>query len=262
MNTEDVVVSHSDEVVFESRNKAYGAYAIRRTYHENLSKGTFMSFLFVALLFAIAQAAMMFKQEIRQAIADPGMIITYPPKIIAEKVIQKTTTVAPPVKTDLPVKVVTKDVVVIPPTETTSAAVTTTGKTEGVGVGTPLTDVGTGISAIPTVIDNKPLDFAEVMPEYIGGAKAMARFFRKNLRYPHAEKATGTEGTVFVRFVVDENGHVTNIEVIRSASGGLDKEAARVIAMMPDWKPGLQHNSAVSVRMVVPIKFAFGNQVE
>jgi protein TonB len=96
------------------------------------------------------------------------------------------------------------------------------------------------------------------MPEFEGGAKAMYKFLRKHLRYPRADQQMGFEGTVFVRFIIDITGTVTGVEVIRGVGGSLDKEAMRVIALMPKWKPGSQHGAAVNIRMVLPIKFEIG----
>jgi protein TonB len=96
------------------------------------------------------------------------------------------------------------------------------------------------------------------MPQFEGGVQAMYRFLRRHLRYPRADQSIGLEGTVFVRFIIDVTGTVTGVEVIRGASGSLDKEAMRVISLMPKWKPGSQHGMPVNVRMVLPIKFELG----
>ena len=116
---------------------------------------------------------------------------------------------------------------------------------------------GVGIEEVaqPIVQPAPTVDIAEVMPVFEGGTKALYKFLRKTLRYPKVAQQTGQEGTVLVRFIIDVTGVVTGVEVIRSVGGVLDKEASRVIGLMPNWKPGMQHGSPVNVRMVLPIKF-------
>jgi protein TonB len=83
----------------------------------------------------------------------------------------------------------------------------------------------------------------------------MYKFISKNIHYPNSARNMGQEGTVYVRFVVNDVGQVVDVEVIKGVSAVLDKEATRVIALMKKWKPGKQHNIPVNVRMVLPIKF-------
>jgi len=118
------------------------------------------------------------------------------------------------------------------------------------------TGLGNSEVIIPTVAEPpKFTDFAEVMPVYEGGLSAMIKFLTKNLRYPSSARMMGIEGSVYIRFVIDSHGAVTDVEVVKGINGALDKEAMRVTALMPRWKPGRQHNLPVNVRMVLPIKF-------
>jgi len=103
------------------------------------------------------------------------------------------------------------------------------------------------------------VDFAEVMPNYQGGVKAMMKFIQKHMKYPGSARKIGTEGKVFIKFVVNYEGKVVNVEIVKGISEDCDKEAVRVIAMMPDWKPGMQNNMPVSVRMILPINFKLEN---
>ena len=151
-----------------------------------------------------------------------------------------------------PARVVAHEVAENPPAEVNVPA--TSGEiTEGEF---PDTATGVGVSVetstAPAIVEPpKTVDRAEIMPEFEGGERAMYRFLRRHLRYPHTDQ----EGTVYIRFVVDITGSVTGIEVMRGVSGLLDREASRVIALMPKWKPGAQHGAPVNVRMVMPIKF-------
>jgi protein TonB len=111
-------------------------------------------------------------------------------------------------------------------------------------------------TSIPLVIEPpKVFDTAEVMPQYEGGMKAMVKFLSKQLRYPTSERLMGHEGTVYVRFVINSAGQVVDVEVIKGVSAILDREAVRVVSMMTKWKPGMQHDLPVNVRMVLPIRF-------
>jgi protein TonB len=85
--------------------------------------------------------------------------------------------------------------------------------------------------------------------------EAMMKFIIKNLKYPAQARRMGTEGRVFIGFVVNADGHITDVASIKGISVDCDKEAARVISMMPNWKPGKQNGRAVRVRFVLPVNF-------
>ena len=98
----------------------------------------------------------------------------------------------------------------------------------------------------------------ELMPEFPGGKQGLLRFLSENVNYPEDAKKKGIEGKVLVQFVIDKDGSVTNVEVVRSGGHpSLDKEAVRVISMMPKWKPGFQKGQPVRVRYTVPVNFSF-----
>lgn len=98
-------------------------------------------------------------------------------------------------------------------------------------------------------------DFVEVMPEFVGGQQAFQQYLSRNLRYPGVAREAGIQGTVFVSFVVETDGSITEVEVVRSVHPLLDEEAVRVISQMPPWKPGLQHRDPVRVRFTLPVGF-------
>jgi TonB family protein len=98
-------------------------------------------------------------------------------------------------------------------------------------------------------------NFAEVSPEYPGGNAAMGHFLRTNLQYPEKSLLEDAQGTVFISFVVEPNGKVTNINILRSVNEDLDQEAVRVIRKMPDWMPGIHEGNPVRVRLTLPVRF-------
>ena len=99
----------------------------------------------------------------------------------------------------------------------------------------------------------------EDMPEFPGGELALRKYIAENVRYPEMAKENDIQGTVYVRFVVDTDGSVKNVEVIRGVDQLLDKEAIRVVQSLPKWKPGKQRGKAVKVSHSVPIKFQLQN---
>ena len=96
----------------------------------------------------------------------------------------------------------------------------------------------------------------EEMPEYPGGMKAMYAYLGENIKYPQEAKNKGISGTVFITYVVEKDGSVSNVKVLRGVKEDLDKEAIRVVSMMPKWKPGKQKGIPVRVQYNLPIKFS------
>ncbi|NDV57582.1 energy transducer TonB [Bacteroides sp. 519] len=96
---------------------------------------------------------------------------------------------------------------------------------------------------------------AEKMPEFPGGTAALFEYLNKSIKYPTVAIETGTQGKVITQFVVDKDGSISDIQVVRSVDPYLDKEAIRVIRAMPKWSPGMQRNKAVRVKYTVPVVF-------
>ncbi len=127
----------------------------------------------------------------------------------------------------------------------------------------------------PIVVPDEPvidvpeiLDFAEEMPRFNGcesinekgerkmcSDKKMLEFIYKYIKYPAIARENGIEGTAYIRFVVDEEGKIGDIEVVREPGGGCGEEAARVVKLMPKWIPGKQRGTKVKVRYNLPVKF-------
>jgi len=93
------------------------------------------------------------------------------------------------------------------------------------------------------------------MPEFPGGEAAMTKFIIDNVKYPEAAKKSGTQGKVFVDFLVTKTGKLDSVRVKEKGNELLDKEALRVISSMPDWIPGVNKGVAVDVEMTLPIAF-------
>jgi protein TonB len=95
----------------------------------------------------------------------------------------------------------------------------------------------------------------ESMPEFPGGEPALYKYLAENIKYPQMAKESGIQGRVFVTFVVERDGRVTDVRVLRGIGGGCDEEAIRVVAAMPKWAPGKQRGKPVRVQYNLPVKF-------
>ncbi|KAF0199529.1 MAG: periplasmic protein TonB [Bacteroidetes bacterium] len=95
----------------------------------------------------------------------------------------------------------------------------------------------------------------EESPSFQGGDEARIRFLQENIKYPQIARESSIQGTVYVTFVVERNGNVTDVRVLRGIGGGCDEEAIRVIKAMPNWSPGKQRGKPVRVQFNMPIKF-------
>ena len=95
----------------------------------------------------------------------------------------------------------------------------------------------------------------EQMPEFPGGDKSLFQFIADNTKYPADAKEKGIKGRVFVNFIVEPDGSVSDIRVLRGIGGGCDEEAVRIVESMPKFKPGMQNGEAVRVSYTVPVFF-------
>lgn len=121
----------------------------------------------------------------------------------------------------------------------------------------------------PAVVEIKPVDFTdepfpaewdiftpvEQMPQFPGGELELMKFLKKNVKYPKMSKELGITGMVFVEFIVDVDGTMNNIKIAKGVSSDIDKEAIRIVSMMPKWVPGSQRNKPIQVGMRLPIRF-------
>ena len=103
--------------------------------------------------------------------------------------------------------------------------------------------------------NDKVLEKAEVMPEYPGGDQAMMDFVAKNVQYPEEAKEKEISGRVLVGFIVEKDGSIAEVEVVKGIGGGCDEEAVRVVKAMPKWKPGKDKGKPVRVSYMMPFTF-------
>lgn len=105
------------------------------------------------------------------------------------------------------------------------------------------------------IVEDVIFTVVEDQPGFPGGEEARIRYLTENLRYPQMAREAGIQGTVFVTFVVERDGSVTDVRVLRGIGGGCDEEAVRVVRNMPRWTPGRQRGQPVRVQFNMPIRF-------
>lgn len=105
------------------------------------------------------------------------------------------------------------------------------------------------------VVEDKIFTIVEQMPQFPGGDAALLKYLSNNIKYPPIAKDAGIQGTVYVTFVVNVEGKVKDVKVLRSIGGGCDEEAVRVVQSMPSWSPGKQRGKPVPVQYNLPIRF-------
>lgn len=102
---------------------------------------------------------------------------------------------------------------------------------------------------------NAPLTIVEQMPAFPGGNAALMQYLAKNVKYPMIAIETGVSGRVVISFVVERDGSISNVKVMKSVDASLDNEAMRVVSGMPKWIPGRQNGNTVRVKYQVPVSF-------
>lgn len=108
---------------------------------------------------------------------------------------------------------------------------------------------------VPATINPLHFRVVEDLPQYPGGATEFIKWLSKNLRYPAKAKKAGVEGKVVVQFIVEKDGSISNLEVVKSVDASLDNEALRVMRKMPNWTPGIQNDEPCRTLVSVPIVF-------
>ena len=251
-----------DDIVFENRNKAYGAYVIRSVYSRNVLIACSVAAVIIAFILAYPSIAEYLKgdEEVPEVALKQIKYneLAPPPPTDKNTPPSPKIDIPPPVKTIikfLPPKVTDKDVVEeekIPTVEEIKQNDTGAENVEG-----PVIIFDDPVEEVVKVENNEEAIFTvvEQQAEFPGGFEAMGKFLAKNMKYPAQARRMGVEGSVFVSFVIDKNGNISEPQVIKGISAECDKEAVRVVGLMPPWKPGKQNGKPVKCRFVLPIKF-------
>lgn len=113
------------------------------------------------------------------------------------------------------------------------------------------------LSPVATDMKDNPLNFhiVEELPQFPGGAVELMKWLTRNLRYPYTAQQQKVQGKVVVQFIINKDGSVSDIKVVKSLNTDCDREALRVIRLMPKWKPGVQHDKPCRTMVCIPINF-------
>lgn len=111
-------------------------------------------------------------------------------------------------------------------------------------------------NADPEIDEIVPFVAVEEKPSFPGGNEALLKFIYDNIQYPEMAVSTGIEGTVHTEFIIEKDGSIGDVKLLKGIGGGCDEEVLRVLKKLPRWKPGKQCNKAVKVPFIVPIKFS------
>ena len=269
----DLISNEWTDLVFEGRNQSYGAYQLRKgTGKRNLWSILFVlsaAFLLWLGLTLQHMAEANKKVENTQAIelaklqeakkeakVEKKEIVKVEPEKVVEAVKSSVKFTSPVIKNDDEVK--EEDEIKLEEVEKSNKAVgafTVEGNDE---VGGEVLKAKEDIAAPepPKVVEEtKIFTVVEQMPMFPGGDAALMQYLSQNIHYPAVAAENGVQGRVVVGFVVERDGSITDVNVLRSVDPSLDKEAVRVVKSMPKWNPGKQNGSAVRVKYQVPVSF-------
>lgn len=271
----DLISNEWADLVFQGRNKVYGAYQLRRS----TGKRNIWAMVFVAAVAAVTylglaaynsyQAAQKakFEAEMEASLIETKKEAkvekkTETPKVEqvqkVEKVKSSIAFTPPVIKKDSEVKpeeeMKTQDE--LKETKTAIGAFDVKGNDESGGtVLKAVEEIATPEPPKQEAEQNKVFDVVEQQPQFPGGMGALNQWLGSNIKYPAMAAENGIEGRVIVQFVVERDGSVSGVHVVRGVDSSLDKEATRVVAQMPKWIPGKQNGSAVRVKYTVPVTF-------
>jgi len=264
----DVLSPVRNDLVFAERNRAYGAYRLRREHPRVLAISAALA-LGLALLVFFLPHLLSGPAQVQRAPMDRAIVVelkdfVVPSTARKERSDAATKPSGPAAKLnreDLPPIAV--DSVVTTPRDTTSRSHAILAPSDSTGTDKKPMDLPPGGDG-GTVTGTSPkkdltMNEAEFAPEFPGGLEALYTYLGKNIRYPEEDRETRRQGRVVLGFVVDEQGNVTEITVLSGVTRTLDAEAVRVVQHMGRWKPGRHHGEAVRVSYQLPISFRLGN---
>lgn len=264
-----------DDIVFERRNKAYGAFVLRRLYDKHMARAILVGALFFLLVVEAPNIAGFIKgilpkpkdklemKEVTLADAPPidpkKPPPPPPPKVDPPPIKDQIKFVPPVVKKDEEVKEEEPPPPKIEELKDKEIA-TETKKGDENGVDASLAEPAPPPPPPPPpVIEEpkveEPVRFVQQMPQFPDGDAALLKWLAANIKYPNIAKENGIQGRVIAEFVVSKTGDISNVKIVRGIGGGCDEEAIRVIKEMPKWKPGKNNGREVPVTFTLPISF-------
>lgn len=273
MSKIDLIDNSWVDLVFEGKNQAYGAYQLRKSTGSRNVKALISMFVGFAIIAAIVIAKVQIENAIARSVAvetdvelsklaekkEAKVEKKEQPKVehtVVEKVKSSVKFTAPEIKKDSEVKPEEelKSQEDLNKTNTAIGAFDVKGNDESAGEVLKAKEV-IAQPEPPKQEETKVFDVVEEMPSFPGGPGALMSFLSGNIKYPVVAEENGIQGRVIVAFVVERDGSITDVRVVKSVDQSLDKEAVRVVKSMPRWIPGKQNGSAVRVKYTVPVTF-------
>ena len=273
MSKIDLIDNSWVDLVFEGKNQAYGAYQLRKSTVSRNVKALISMFVGFAIIAAIVIAKVQIENAIARSVAvetdvelsklaekkEAKVEKKEQPKVeqtVVEKVKSSVKFTAPEIKKDSEVKPEEelKSQEDLNKTNTAIGAFDVKGNDESAGEVLKAKEV-IAQPEPPKQEETKVFDVVEEMPSFPGGPGALMSFLSSNIKYPVVAEENGIQGRVIVAFVVERDGSITDVRVVKSVDQSLDKEAVRVVKSMPRWIPGKQNGSAVRVKYTVPVTF-------
>ncbi|MCI7010234.1 MAG: TonB family protein [Prevotella sp.] len=274
MSKVDLIDNSWVELVFENKNKAYGAYQLRKETGKRNVKAMIIVFATIAAIIVAAWAKVAIENAMPKKVAietdvelsklaqkkEAKVERKEPVKVemeqkVVEKVKSSVKFTAPEIKKDEDVKPEDelKSQDDLAKTNTAIGSFDVKGNDEAEGEVLKAKEVIA--EEKPKEEETKVFDVVEQMPQFPGGQQALFEYLSKNIKYPVIAEENGVQGRVIVTFVVERDGSITDVKVVKSVDPSLDKEAQRVVKAMPHWIPGKQNGSAVRVKYTVPVTF-------
>lgn len=265
-----------NDIIFQGRNKDYGAYELRENYNRRIKQSMMGALFFVGVLCSYQRVMAMY----HPVVAAPEKIVSLKSsEVVVEKVLEiekpkEPATPQPPKPQGTPDAAVMANATLIPTnTNNTLDSVPTNDMLAMADIGdhniagTPKGPRGTddgdllamNVAAPKTPASSEPVTWATTMPEYPGGESAMMNFLSRTIEYPDPDRQMDIQGKVIVGFVIDENGKVGDIRIVKGLTSSLNNEAIRVVGKLKDFKPGEQNGHRVKVRYNLPIKYTLGS---
>ncbi|MDB5153930.1 MAG: energy transducer TonB [Mucilaginibacter sp.] len=267
----DILKTEWIDVVFSDRNKAYGAYDLRKQNPKNTSKALVIGilvFVFLISFQTILNFISGFIPKAQEKVKITNVVLQSPPPLD-----QKKPPPPPPeppkpkvdqVKFPPPVVKPDNQVKEQPPTVKELEVADPGQKTvKGDPNAEIKIDEPVGNSDVKQVTEedpNKIFTAVEKEPNFPGGEAAFANYLGKNIHYPAIAKENNVQGKVFLSFVVERDGSLTDIRVVRGIGSGCDDEAVRVLKASPKWRPGIQNGRPVRVAYTIPISFTLQSE--
>lgn len=261
-----------DDIVFANRNKAYGAYDLRKTYPRTVTRALIIGgVLFTLGVLTPTIITALTPEKTEQAMVEVDLMKLPPPPIDPNEPpppppppveLPKVNTVKflpPEVKPDEEVPEETPPPAVEELKEAVAAEKTQEGDPNAENIiaapeaSAAPTKVEVAVEAAPK--EEEIFTVVEQQPEFSGGMAALGQYLSKNLRYPAAAQRANIAGRVFVSFVVNTDGSIQDVQVLKGLGFGTDEEAQRVVKGMPKWRPGKQSGRPVRVKYNLPINF-------